>query len=183
MTKEKSSVVVIYAGDGKGKTSAALGQVARALGAGQRVAFVQFIKAWEVSEHKFFDKYLDVPEFTFYKGGKGFYHAGTASAKGVSDSEHERAARETYDFALQAAASGDYDLVIADEINTAVASELLTADDLRDLITKRVAKTSLVLTGRGWPSELDDLADIITEMNVKKHYFQDGYTAKEGIEY
>jgi cob(I)alamin adenosyltransferase len=187
MKEQKESVVLVYTGDGKGKTSAALGQVVRALGAGQRVAFVQFIKSWEVSEHKFFADLLQVRnlqgKFTFYKGGKGFYHAGEQSAKGVSDAEHLAAARDTYDFAYQAATSGDYNLVVADEINNAVADGLLTTEDLRRLISERAVKTSLCLTGRNFPDELADQTDIITEMKEVKHHFHDGFTAIEGIDY
>jgi cob(I)alamin adenosyltransferase len=190
MSKTKKSVVLVYTGDGKGKTSAALGQVVRALGAGQRVAFVQFIKSWEVSEHKFFANFLQVPnlqdmqgKFTFYKGGRGFYRAGAQSAKGVSDSEHHKAAEETFDLAYAAAKSGDYDLVICDEINNAVHDGLLNVTQLRNLITHRAATTSLCLTGRNFPAELLDLADIATDMTKLKHHFDDGFLAEEGIDY
>jgi cob(I)alamin adenosyltransferase len=159
----------------------------RALGAGQRVAFVQFIKSWEVSEHKFFNQLLQAPslqeKFTFYKGGKGFYHAGAQSARGVSDAEHHRAAEDTFDLAYTAAQSGDYDLVICDEINNAVHDGLLNARQLRELITHRAAATSLCLTGRNFPEELAELADIITEMTEIKHHFHDGFTAIEGIDF
>lgn len=182
---QKSSLVLVYTGDGKGKTSAAIGLCCRALGAGKRVAFVQFIKSWQVSEHTFFanvaKSYSD--DFTFYKGGKGFFHAGKASAKNVSDAEHEKAARETFAFAKTCAMSGEFDLVICDEINNAVADGLLSRKDLEELITSRNAKTSLCLTGRHFPAELLAKVDIATEMKKIKHHYDNGYLATEGIDY
>ncbi|MCL2280735.1 cob(I)yrinic acid a,c-diamide adenosyltransferase [Candidatus Saccharibacteria bacterium] len=181
---KKKSVVVVYTGDGKGKTSAAIGMVARALGAGQRVVFIQFIKNWEVSEHKFFDKYLaNESKFTFYKGGKGFYHAGNQSAKGVSDDEHIASAQATLEFAHQATTSGDFDLVVCDEINNAVHDGLVSAEALKTLICKRAEQTSICLTGRNFPSELEEYVDIITNMTKIKHHYDDGYLAQEGIDY
>jgi cob(I)alamin adenosyltransferase len=185
MVKEKQSMVLVHTGNGKGKTSAGLGQLARALGAGQRVLFVQFIKTWEVSEHKFFKGIAPIygDKFTFYKGGKGFYHAGEQSAKGVSDDEHRVAARATFDSAYEAATSGDYDLVIADEINNAVADGLLATEDLEKLIIDRAPTTSLCLTGRNFPTELLPLVDIATDMTKIKHHYDDGHLAKEGIDF
>ncbi len=189
--KEKPSVVLVYTGEGKGKTSAAIGLCCRALGAGKRVAFVQFIKSWTVSEHKFFAKLAPVygDKFTFYKGGKGFFHAGSDSAKNhttgkkVSDSEHLEAARTTLEFATLAATSGDYDLVICDEINNAAHDGLIGFDDLKTLLRERSFKTSLCLTGRNWPEELNGYADIITEMKKIKHHYDDGFLAQEGIDF
>jgi cob(I)alamin adenosyltransferase len=185
MPKKKKSVVVVYTGDGKGKTSAAIGTTVRALGAGQRVAFVQFIKTWKVSEHKFFERIASIygDDLTFYQGGKGFFNAGNQSAKGVSDDEHRVAARATFNFAMDVVRSGTYDLVVTDEINNAVHDELLAIDDLRKLIAERDAKTSLCLTGRNFPKELEELADIVTEMKKIRHHYDDGHLAKEGIDY
>src|ERR1700754_346452 len=114
--KTKPSVVVVYTGDSKGKTSASIGLMARALGRGWRVAYVQFIKHWEVGEHTFIKKIqpLFKDELTFYKGGKGFYNAGDLSPKDVTPAEHKQAAQDTYDFALECATSGKYDLVVCD---------------------------------------------------------------------
>ncbi len=183
--KQKSSMVLVYTGEGKGKTSASVGLLGRALGAGQRVAFVQFIKAWTVSEHHFFDAIMPVFQdtFTFYKGGRGFFHAGDKSAKGVTDEEHLAAAKATYDLAMNAVVSGDYDLVICDEINNAVHDGLLTTDDFRQLIEKRHATTSLCLTGRNFPTELLGFVDIATEMRKIKHHYDDGFLATEGIDF
>lgn len=182
--KQKSSVIIVFTGDSKGKTCAGIGLAARALGAGRRVAFVQFIKTWQVSEHKFFVDIAPVfgDRFEFYRGGRGFYNAGEHSAKGVSDEEHATAARTTFDYAVKCATSGDYDLVICDEINNAVHDGLLSVDDLRSLIKTHAAGTSLCLTGRNFPPELLDRVDIATDMSKIKHHYDDGFTAAEGID-
>ncbi|MBP6041929.1 cob(I)yrinic acid a,c-diamide adenosyltransferase [Candidatus Saccharibacteria bacterium] len=183
--KSKESVKIVYTGEGKGKTSAAIGLVARALGTGWNVAFVQFIKHWDVGEHSFFDAITDVykDNFTFHKGGKGFYDAGQMSAAGISEKQHAQAARETYNFAKKTARSGDYDLVVCDEINNAVHDGLLEKTDLVELIESASEKTSLCLTGRDFPEELLKHIDIATNMTKLKHHFDDKYLANKGIDY
>lgn len=183
--KSKESVVVVYTGEGKGKTSAAIGLVARALGDGRRVAFIQFIKDWEVSEHIFFQKIqmLLGDKLFFYKGGKGFYNAGKLSAKDVTNAQHKKAARETYEVALKAVSSGQFQLVVCDEINNAVFEGLLPKSALKNLISKRTPKTSLCLTGRNFPKELLDSVDIATSMTKLRHHFDDKYLANKGIDF
>lgn len=182
---KKDSVTVVYTGPAKGKTSASIGLMCRALGYGWRVAYIQFIKDWEVGEHKFIQQILPLFEtkLTFYKGGKGFYHARELSAKGVSDEQHRAAARATYDFALECARSGTYDLVICDEINNAANHHLMGTDDLATLIEAKHPKTSLCLTGRDFPESLLDKVDIATHMGKLKHHYDDKFLANEGIDY
>lgn len=183
--KTKDSVVVVYTGDGKGKTSASLGLMVRALGADWRVAYIQFIKHWKVNEHKFIEKiqpsYGD--QLLFYKGGAGFYHAGDLSAKGISDTQHHDMAKKTYDIAYEAATSGKYDIVICDEINNAVHDGLLPSSLLATLINDRSPKTSLCLTGRNFPKDLLPLVDIASSMTKIKHHFDDKFLANSGIDY
>ncbi len=181
----KDSVVVVYTGLGKGKTSASLGLVCRALGRGWRVAYVQFIKHWEVGEHTFIHKIepLFKSHLTFYKGGKGFFNAGEISAKNVSADEHQIAAEQTYQFALKAAKSGKYNLVVCDEINNAVHDGLLEENQLKTLLDERNPKTSLCLTGRNFPASLLDKVDIATNMTKIKHHYDDKFLANEGIDY
>lgn len=181
----KKNVVVVYTGEGKGKTSASIGLMCRALGTGWRVAYVQFIKHWEVGEHAFIHKIepLFGKQLTFYKGGKGFFNAGEVSAKGVTEAQHKAAAQETYDFALACAKSGKYDLVICDEINNAVHDGLLSQEQLETLITTRAPKTSLCLTGRNFPEDLLPLTDIATNMTKIKHHFDDKFLANKGIDF
>lgn len=185
--KTKESVVVVYTGEGKGKTSASVGLMARALGRGWKVAYIQFVKTWETGESKFIDQLLSAELFGdklfYFRGGKGFYNAGDLSAKNVSDTEHKKAAKQTYAIALKLATSGDYDLVICDEINNSVHDGLITKIDLKKLITAKSPKTSLCITGRNFPEDLLKLTDISTNMTKLKHHFDDKYLANKGIDY
>ena len=181
----KQSVVLVYTGEGKGKTSAGIGLMARALGNGWRVAFIQFIKHWTVGEHNFIQDVQPVygQKLFFYKGGKGFYNAGDISAKDVTPEEHKLAAEMTYETAIKCATSGNYDLVICDEINNAVHDGLIGQNDLVNLIKQRNPKTSLCMTGRNFPKDLLDKVDIATEMKKIKHHFDDKYLANKGIDF
>ncbi len=183
--KTKDSVVVVYTGEGKGKTSASVGLMARALGSGWSVAFIQFIKHWNVGEHDFIHQIeqLYKKKLLFYKGGKGFYNAGDLSAKGVSPAEHKKAAQDTYKTAYKAACSGKFDLVICDEINNALKNKLITKTQLKKLITDKSPTTSLCLTGRDFPEEFLRYADIATNMTKVRHHFDDKYLANKGIDY
>ncbi len=182
--KQKDGVVIVYTGDGKGKTSASLGLMTRSLGTGWKVAFVQFIKLWDVGEHQFIRTIAPLYEdkLDFYKGGLGFFEAGELSSK-ASKQEHIAEARRTYEFAYKAATTGDYQLVICDEINNAVHDGLLTTADLEVLIDKKHPNTSLCLTGRNFPSTLIQKVDIATEMTKIKHHFDDKFIANKGIDY
>lgn len=181
----KQSVVVVYTGEGKGKTSASLGLLVRALGNRWRVAYIQFIKYWGVGEHAFIRDILPVyqDDLFFYKGGKGFYDAGELSPSDVTPEQHQQAAEDTYATALKAATSGEYHLVICDEINNAVHDGLLTKAQLKRFITSRHPKTSLCLTGRDFPQELLQYVDIATDMHKIKHHFDDKFIANKGIDY
>lgn len=181
----KESVVIVYTGESKGKTSASLGLLARALGNRWRVAYIQFIKYWGVSEHIFIRDIMPIFEdiLFFYKGGKGFYNAGDLSEQHVTPEQHKAAALETYEVALGCVSSGEYDMVICDEINNAVHDGLLTVKQLEVLFAKRHARTSLCLTGRDFPEKLLKHVDIATNMTKIKHHFDDKYLANKGIDY
>lgn len=182
----KESVVIAYTGEGKGKTSAALGLLVRALGNRWNVAFIQFIKYWGVGEHVFLRDIQPVfkDKMYFYKGGKGFYQApDDLSPADISPTAHRRAAQETYAEALRCATSGEYRLVICDEINNALHDGLLDGSQLANLITTRASGTSLCLTGRNFPNDLLPLVDIATDMTKIKHHFDDKYLANKGIDF
>ncbi len=183
--KQKDSVVIVYTGDSKGKTSASLGLMVRALGNRWSVAYIQFIKYWGVGEHAFIRDIQGLYEdqLLFYKGGKGFYQAGDLSPQHVSEEQHKQAANDTYKQAFEAATNGKFDLVICDEINNAVNDGLLTQKQLENLISTRDPKTSLCLTGRNFPESLLDTVDIATNMTKIKHHFDDKFLAKKGIDY
>lgn len=183
--KTKESVVIVYTGESKGKTSAGLGLLIRGLGSRWNVAFIQFIKYWGVSEHVFLRDIMPLykDKLYFYKGGKGFYDAGDVSASNVTEQQHKDAALETYNEALAAATSGKYELVICDEINNAVHDGLLSFKQLESLIKTKSPKTSLCLTGRNFPEELLPLVDIATNMTKIKHHFDDKFLANKGIDF
>lgn len=181
----KESVVIVYTGENKGKTSAAMGLMVRALGNRWRVAVIQFIKYWGVGEHVFIRDIMPIykDKLYFYKGGKGFYNAGDLSPKSISNDQHKQAAQETYDQALAAVSSGDYDLVICDEINNAAHDGLISREQLVTLIQSKAPSTSLCLTGRDFPADLLEMVDIATEMKKLKHHFDDKYLANKGIDF
>lgn len=183
--KTKDSVVVVYTGESKGKTSASVGLMARALGNRWNVAFIQFIKFWGVGEHVFIRDIMPVykDQLFFYKGGKGFYNAGELSEQHITPEQHKQAAMETYKAAMECASSGKYDLVICDEINNAVHDGLLTEEQLEELFKKRHTDTSLCLTGRNFPEKLLEHVDIATNMTKIKHHFDEKYLANKGIDF
>lgn len=182
--KKKESVVVVFTGEGKGKTSAGLGLLVRALGNDFKILFVQFIKDWEVGEHKFINKISKIydKQLTFYQSGAGFYKAGDLSSSS-NDAEHSQKAKDAYKVAFNGASSGDYDLVVCDEINNAAKENLITYKDIEKLIKAKHAKTNLCLTGRYFPKNLISYADIVTEMNKVKHHYDDKFLANKGIDY
>lgn len=182
----KESVVVVYTGEGKGKTSASLGLMARALGNRWNVAFIQFIKYWGVGEHVFIRDIqpLFQDQLFFYKGGKGFYQApGDLNPAQITPEQHRQAAEETFVQALTCAKSGNYQLVICDEINNAAHDGLLTEKHLKQLIHERTQSTSLCLTGRNFPEKLLPLVDIATDMRKIKHHFDEKFLANKGIDF
>ncbi len=183
--KQKDSVVIVYTGEGKGKTSAAVGLMARALGNRWNIAFIQFIKYWGVGEHVFIRDIepLFRDQLFFYKGGKGFYKAGELSEQNITEKQHQDAAAETYKVALECVSTGKYDLVICDEINNAVHDGLLTTKLLEKLLLNRSSKTSLCLTGRNFPKSLLKHIDIATDMTKIKHHFDDKFLANKGIDF
>jgi len=183
--KSKQSVVLVYTGEGKGKTSASLGLMTRSLGNRSRVAFIQFIKYWGVSEHVFIRDIMPLfkDQLYFYKGGKGFYKAGALSEQHITEEQHKQAAHETYKIALDCVTSGEYDLVICDEINNAVHDGLISKRELKYLMTAKHPATSLCLTGRNFPDHLMVYVDIATNMTKMKHHFDNKYIANKGIDY
>ena len=166
--------VQVYTGDGKGKTTAALGLALRAAGAGLRVYFGQFIKNADYSEIKALARFADC--ITVRQFGRGCFLL-TEPAP-----EDRAAARRALDAIGLALVSGDYDLVIADEANVAVALGLIEPDDLVALIDQRPEQVELVLTGRGAPDAVLARADLVTEMRCVRHYYDRGVLARPGIE-
>ena len=166
--------VQIYTGDGKGKTTAALGLALRAAGAGLRVYFGQFIKNADYSEIKALARFADC--ITVRQFGRGCFLL-TEPAP-----EDRAAARRALEGLSEALTSGDYDLVIADEANVAVHRGLIDEADLLALIDTRPPRVELVLIGRGAPAAVLARADLVTEMRAVRHYYDQGVGARVGIE-
>jgi cob(I)alamin adenosyltransferase len=169
------SIVLLNTGDGKGKSSAAFGVMGRGWARGWRVGVVQFVKGgkWKTGERKLAD-HLAIEWHTL---GDGFTWESTdldeTAAKG----------RHAWDVARQKLASGDYDLLILDELTYAITYGWVTAGEVVDGITGRAAHTNVVITGRNAAPELVEVADTVTEMRKVKHIYDRGVKAKKGIEY
>jgi len=171
-------LTIIYIGDGKGKTSAAVGLAVRAAGSGHRVLFLQFIKGeWASGETKILD---GLPKVDVKIMGKGFVGIlGDKKAK----SEHEQAAREALQFAREALASKKYFLVILDEAISAIESNLIGESDLLKLIKEKPEGVHLCLTGHKRVKKLIEAADLVTEMKMIKHPYYNGILAQRGIDF
>jgi cob(I)alamin adenosyltransferase len=167
--------VQVYTGNGKGKTTAALGLALRAVGRGLKVCVFQFIKGGgPYGEHLIADKLA--PLFTIIQSGR----PGWVNTKDIS--EDRRVAQEALLKVQSILASDTYDLVVLDEINGAVGFGLIDIQQVLDLVAAKPARLELVLTGRNAHERLIESADLVTEMREIKHYYAAGVPARTGIE-
>ncbi|MEP1767381.1 MAG: cob(I)yrinic acid a,c-diamide adenosyltransferase [Sulfitobacter sp.] len=171
----EKGLVLVHTGAGKGKTSSAFGVVARALGWKQKVGVVQFIKGkWKTGERLFFER-LD--EVTWHTMGEGF-------TWDTQDKERDiAAAQAAFAKAREMMESGDYDLVVLDEINIAMRYEYLSVQDVIAGLDARDKRTGVILTGRDAKPELREYADLVTEMTEEKHPFKAGIKAQRGVDF
>ena len=168
---------IVFTGQGKGKTTAALGMAIRALGHGENVAIVQFIKGgWEPGESKAFEIYGE--QIKWHALGEGFTWE-------TQDRERDKAlATLAWEKSLEYLSSSKYKLVILDEINIAIKLGYLSVNEVIQGIKGRPNLTHVVLTGRGAKNELIEIADLVTEMNLIKHPFKEqGIKAQKGVEF
>jgi cob(I)alamin adenosyltransferase len=171
-------LLLINTGPGKGKTTAALGTAFRAVGNGMRVLMLQFLKgSWHYGE-------LDAVQsfgssFVLKQMGRGFVKVGGAE----TDPEDIRMVEEAWAEASEAILSGEWDLVILDEINYAIGYGMLSPDTVAETLRRRPEITHVILTGRNAHPTLIELADTVTEMRDVKHAYQKGLLAQRGIEY
>lgn len=172
-------LVIVYTGNGKGKTTAALGLALRSIGYENKVCMIQFIKgSWHYGEMKS-SKRLE-PEFELIAIGKGF----VGILDDVSSKEdHQKIAQQAMKISLEKIKSGTYDVVILDEINYAVRLGLVKIDQVIELIKKKPKEINLVLTGNHADPKVLELADLVTEMKEIKHPFKSGIKAKKGIDF
>lgn len=186
----RRGLILINTGPGKGKTTAALGTAFRAAGNGMRVLFLQFLKgSWHYGE-------LDSAEalnsalaaeasastgeqFVIRQLGRGFVKVGGAE----TDPEDLRMVEEAWDESAAAILSGEWDLVVLDEINYAIGYKMLSPEAVADVLKRKPEMTHVILTGRNAHPLLVELADTVTEMREVKHAYQKGILAQRGIEF
>ena len=164
----------VYTGEGKGKTTAALGLALRACGSGLKVFLVQFAKGRPSGELAALARFADLVTVRQF-GREGFI-------LGEPEPEDRELARAGWREARRAA-SGGYDLLILDEIGIALHYRLVGLEEVRELIRRKPARLELVLTGRRMPDEVLQAADLVTEMREVKHYHARGVAARRGIEF
>ena len=171
----RQSIVLLNTGDGKGKSSAAFGVMSRGWARGWTVGVVQFLKSgkWKVGERKLAD-HLGIEWHTL---GDGFTWESTDMDETIAKGRH------AWDVAKEKLASGDYDLLILDEATYAVKYGWVDAQEMADAIRDRAPRTNVVITGRGAPQELIDVANTVTEMRKVKHAYDEGISAMKGIEF
>ncbi len=175
--KQEKGLIIVFTGQGKGKTTAALGMALRTLGHGENVAIVQFIKGgWEPGESKALSIYGNSLKWNAF--GEGFTWE---TQDRIRDKELTEAAWEK---SLTYLSNPDYKLVILDEINIAIKLGYISLSEIIKGIKKRPTLTHVVLTGRGAKEELIEIADLVTEMNLIRHPFREkGIKAQKGIEF
>jgi cob(I)alamin adenosyltransferase len=178
--KKQRGLTLVYTGDGKGKTTAALGLAIRAAGRGKRVLVIQYIKS---PERTYGEK------ITFEKLGIEIFQMGVGFTWTKTPEEHREALKTAWAFTKEKVLLGGYDVVILDELNNALAIETFPIDDVLplkevlDLIQNRPERIHLVITGRSAKEELMACADLVTEMKPVKHYYNEGIPAVKGIEF
>ncbi|MCK4933737.1 cob(I)yrinic acid a,c-diamide adenosyltransferase [Candidatus Bathyarchaeota archaeon] len=169
-------LVQVYTGNGKGKTSAAFGLALRAVGRGLKVYIIQFIKGgFDYGELYAIKK---LPNLKL----EAFGHGRFITEKPPREDDI-RSAKKALDLARDIIESGEYDIVILDEINVALALELIKVQDVVDLAKGKPEHVELILTGRNVPQKIIDVADLVTEMREVKHPFKQGVPPRKGIEY
>ncbi len=173
MAKLKRGLVQVYTGNGKGKTTAAWGQALRASGQGLKVAIIQFFKGKGSGEAKMAKK-LNLSVYSFCPVHPSF---------GGEKEELKKECKKAIAFAKRLVMSKKYDLIILDEINIALRDRLIEVNEVLDLIKKKPKGIELILTGRGAPKKIIEVADLVTEMREIKHPYQKGIKGRRGIEY
>jgi cob(I)alamin adenosyltransferase len=173
-------MLIIFTGNGKGKTTAALGQALRAVGDDKKVLMIQFIKGpWKSGEDRSHRKLS--PKLKIVKKGKGFIGIGGDT---LPREDHEKAAQDGLTYAEKQIASGDWNMLILDEIWNAVCLKLITIEKVEEFVRHAMPKVEhLIMTGRYCPKQFIEKADLVTEMKEIKHPFMNGVTGAKGLEY
>lgn len=179
MPETRRGLIIVHTGPGKGKTTAALGTAFRAVGQGLKVLMVQFIKgSWHYGELDA-AAMLGEKRFEILPMGRGFVKVGAEKP----DPEDVRLVQEAWRFAAEKIKSGEYDIVILDEINYAVSYKMLDVEGVVETLRQKPEMIHVILTGRNAHPAIIELADLVTEMREVKHPYQKGIFAQKGIEY
>ncbi|HLZ30446.1 MAG TPA: cob(I)yrinic acid a,c-diamide adenosyltransferase [Chloroflexota bacterium] len=178
--RKRHGLTIVYTGNGKGKTTAAIGLVVRAVGNRMRVFFLQFIKgAWKSGERAVL---RGLPGVDLEVTGRGFTIEALRDPRIPMD-DHVAAAAHGWRVAQTIVGSGDYDVVVLDEVLGAVTAGLVPLDELIEMVRAKPPALHLVLTGRNAPAELIEVADLVSEVQPIKHPFDKGIKAQRGIEF
>ncbi|EMF84360.1 cob(I)yrinic acid a,c-diamide adenosyltransferase [Leptospira weilii serovar Topaz str. LT2116] len=174
-SKRTKGLVIVHTGDGKGKTTAALGIVFRALGRGLKCGVVQFLKGkWETGERMFA---RTIPELDFHVMGSGF-------TWDSDDLDKDKiAAQSAWSISCQMILKGNHNIIILDEITYAFHYGWLNAKDVIQILSKRPQNIHVVITGRNCPETLTDYADLVSVTEAKKHPYRNGIPAQQGIDF
>lgn len=174
--KVKKGLLMVFTGEGKGKTTAALGMALRTAGHGLRVCFVQFIKgSWHCGELEAVRRFPE--EIDFRVMGRGF------TWKSEDLEKDKKAARQAWEFAQVAMTSGHYQLVVLDEFTYLLMYKMIDLDEVLKILADKPQQLHVAITGRGAPEKLLAAADLVTEMRVIKHPYKAGIKAQKGIEF
>ncbi len=178
MTDIRRGLIIVNTGPGKGKTTAAMGTALRAVGNGMKVLMLQFLKgSWHYGELDAVKAFGD--NFVMKQMGRGFVKVGGAE----TDPEDIRMVEAAWDEAAQAIRSGQWDLVVLDEINYAISYGMLDPAKVVETLAKRPEHVHVILTGRNAHPSIVEIADTVTEMKQVKHAYEKGVMAQRGIEY
>ncbi len=173
--KNQKSLLIVYTGNGKGKTTAAMGMAFRALGRKWKVAVMQFIKGkWTTGERKLGEK---TPGLSWHVMGLGF----TWESKDLA--KDKEAAQQAWETSVELINSGNQNIVILDEITYAINYEFICLKDVINTLQQRPESVHVVITGRNAPQEIIDMADLVTEMKPIKHPYEQGIPAQMGIDF
>ena len=173
---QENGLLIVHTGKGKGKTTAALGMVVRAIGHGRKVGVVQFVKgAMTTGEKTVFDAFPDNVEFK--PMGEGFTWNTQDKTRDIT------LAREAWDEVKRMIADPAYDMVLADELNIVLRYDYLPVEEVLEVLTARSPMKHVIVTGRNAPDALMEAADLVTEMTLVKHPFRAGVKAQPGIEF
>ena len=178
MPEQRRGLIIVNTGPGKGKTTAAMGTALRAVGQGMRVLMLQFLKgSWHYGELDAVQAFGD--KFIMKQMGRGFVKIGAETP----DPEDVRMVEEAWAEAEKAIQSGEWDMVVLDEINYAISYGMLDATKVAESLKKKPEMVHVILTGRNAHPTIVDLADTVTEMRQVKHAYEKGVMAQRGIEY